>query len=52
MQRCALMLLLIRIPLIIIWIIFSTLLGILACLIRPFNPQNIRVTTRVLQLGR
>ncbi len=52
MQKWALMLLLIRLPLIAVWIMFSTLLGIIACILRPFNPRNIRVTTKVLQLGR
>lgn len=52
MQKWAPMLLMIRLPLIILWIIFSTMLGIIACILRPFNPGNIRVTTRVLQYGR
>lgn len=52
MQKWAPMLLVIRLPLIILWIVFSTMLGIIACILRPFNPGNIRVTTRVLQYGR
>ena len=46
------MLLLIRIPLICIWIIITTVIGIIACILRPFNPKNIRVTTQLLQYGR
>ena len=46
------MLIAIRLPLICLWIIISTTAGIIACLIRPFNPKNIRVTTKILQLGR
>lgn len=46
------MLIAIRIPLVIIWIIFSTMVGIIVCLIRPFNPKNIKVTTNLLQYGR
>lgn len=46
------MLLLIRIPLIIIWIILSTLVGIIVSLFRPFDARNIKVTTRILKYGR
>lgn len=46
------MLLLIRIPLVCIWIIITTLIGIIACIIRPFNPKNVKVTTNLLQYGR
>ena len=46
------MLLLLRIPLICLWIVITTVIGILACILRPFNPKNIRVTTQLLQYGR
>lgn len=46
------MLLILRIPLICIWIIITTVIGIIACILRPFNPKNIRVTTQLLQYGR
>ena len=46
------MLLAIRIPLIIVWIIFSTLIGIIVSIFRPFDPRNIKVTTRFLKYGR
>ena len=46
------MLLILRIPLICIWIMITTAIGIVACIVRPFNPKNVRVTTRLLQYGR
>jgi 1-acyl-sn-glycerol-3-phosphate acyltransferase len=46
------MLIAIRIPLIILWFIFSSTCGILIALIRPFNPKNIKVTTNLLKYGR
>ncbi len=46
------MLLAIRIPLVIIWIIFSTMIGIVVSIFRPFDPRNIKVTTRILKYGR
>jgi 1-acyl-sn-glycerol-3-phosphate acyltransferase len=46
------MLIAIRIPLILIWVIFSTLCGIFVSLFRPFNPKNIKVTTNLLKYGR
>ena len=46
------MLLILRIILICIWIMISTAIGIIACIVRPFNPKNIRITTQLLQYGR
>lgn len=46
------MLIAIRLPLILVWFIFSTLCGIIVSFFRPFNPKNIKVTTDLLQYGR
>ncbi|MBC7714284.1 MAG: 1-acylglycerol-3-phosphate O-acyltransferase [Rhizobacter sp.] len=46
------MLIAIRIPLILIWVIFSTTCGIVVSIFRPFNPKNIKVTTDLLKYGR
>lgn len=46
------MLLIIRLILILPWIAVSALLGILVSLVRPFNPDNIHVTGRLISLGR
>ncbi len=46
------MLLVIRIFIIILWIIFSTSLGILVSICRPFHPNNIKVTSNLIAFGR
>ncbi|MBC7428947.1 MAG: 1-acylglycerol-3-phosphate O-acyltransferase [Bacteriovorax sp.] len=45
------MLIAIRIPLVLIWVIFSTTCGIIVSLFRPFNPKNVKVTTDLLKYG-
>jgi 1-acyl-sn-glycerol-3-phosphate acyltransferase len=46
------MLIIIRFPLIIIWIALCAIWGILVSLARPFNPKNIHAMTKLLQYGR
>ena len=45
------MLSLIRIPLAVIWVIFSTLVGIFVSFFRPFNPKNIKTATEIMKYG-
>ncbi len=46
------MLLVPRILFIVIWIIFSTSLGIIVSIFRPFHPNNIKVTSNLIAYGR
>lgn len=46
------MLIFIRIPLVIIWTAIAATAGVLACIVRPFSPKNIKVTTRILHYGK
>ena len=45
------MLIIIRIPLVLLWIALSALWGIIVGICRPFNPQNIKSMTRFLKYG-
>jgi 1-acyl-sn-glycerol-3-phosphate acyltransferase len=42
----------IRLILIILWIAISCLLGILVGILRPFDPRNIKIVSRLLNVGR
>ncbi len=46
------MLLVPRMLFIFVWIMFSTTLGILVSIFRPFHPSNIKVTTNLIAYGR
>ena len=46
------MLMIFRIFLVIIWTAIAATVGIIACLIRPFNRKNIKITTNILHYGK